>query len=783
MDIEMKIPFPHETFLIEHMLLKYIYMANNRMRKVFILSLILVTGFNVGLKASSSKDPVDYVNPYMGNISHLLVPTYPIVNLPNSMLRVYPQRGDYTSDKIHGLPLIQISHRGSFAFNLSPFQGNEQELSRVINFDYDNESIKPYHYQVDLCDQQLHVEFAPSHQSAMYHFDFKQNKTTYLILNAGDGELEINENVISGYQNMWNNVRVYIYMEMDIKPTKTGTLQSDKLEVNKQKAQGENTCVVVAWDSAPMSLNVRYGISYVGVVQARKNLEREIKDFNIKKVIAEGRRKWNEELGKIQLAGGTDDDRFVFYTSLYRCLERPVNISEDGLYFSVYDGKVHDDGGYDYYTDDWIWDSYRAAHPLRILTDQKKHTDIIRSFLRMSELSSDHWFPNFPEITGDSRRMNCNHGVSVIADAWYKGVRDFDLQQAYKYTKAAIEEKTLAPWSSAKAGWIDQFYKEKGYIPSLIPGEQETVPEVNSFEKRQSVAVTLGTSYDQWCLSRIASALGLDKEAGHYLSCSYNYRNLFNPQTAFFHPKDKDGKFIEPFDYRFSGGLGAREYYGENNGWVYRWDVQHNFGDLVKLMGGANAFCGNLDATFNEWLGKPKYEFYAQLPDHTGNVGQFSMANEPSLHIPYLYNYGQAPWKTQKRIRSLIRQWFRNDLMGVPGDEDGGGLSSFVVFSMMGFYPVTPGLPVYHIGSPFFSSIKLKLSSGKVLEITARNCSVDNKYIQSAKLNGRIWSKPWFTHEDIENGGKLEFIMGSECNKEWGSGIDDIPPSLDIVKR
>lgn len=208
----------------------------------------------------------------------------------------------------------------------------------------------------------------------------------------------------------------------------------------------------------------------------------------------------------------------------------------------------------------------------------------------MSEFSSDHWFPNFPEVTGDSRRMNCNHGVSVIADAWYKGVRDFDLQKAYTYTKAAIEEKTLAPWSSAKAGWIDRFYKEKGYIPSLASGEQETVPEVNSFEKRQSVAVTLGTAYDQWCLSRIASALGLEKEADHYVSCSYNYRNLFNPQTSFFHPKDKDGRFLEPFDYRFSGGLGAREYYGENNGWIYRWDVQHNFGDLVNMMGGASAF-------------------------------------------------------------------------------------------------------------------------------------------------------------------------------------------------
>ena len=278
----------------------------------------------------------------------------------------------------------------------------------------------------------------------------------------------------------------------------------------------------------------------------------------------------------------------------------------------------------------------------------------------------------------------------------------------------------------------------------------------------------------------MAAALGLEHEAEHYLDCSYNYRNLFNPQTSFFHPKDKEGKFIEPFDYRFSGGMGARDYYGENNAWVYRWDVQHNAGDLVELMGGKEAFVRNLDVTFNEWLGRPKYEFYAQLPDHTGNVGQYSMGNEPSLHIPYLYNYAGAPWKTQHRIRSLVHQWFRNDLMGMPGDEDGGGLSAFVVFSMMGFYPVTPGLPVYHIGSPFFSSIELKLSNGKTLEIIARNCSEENKYIQSAKLNGKVWTKPWFSHEDIVNGGKLEFVMGNRCNKEWGSGAEDVPPSLDM---
>lgn len=195
-------------------------------------------------------------------------------------------------------------------------------------------------------------------------------------------------------------------------------------------------------------------------------------------------------------------------------------------------------------------------------------------------------------------------------------------------------------------------------------------------------------------------------------------------------------------------------------------------------MGGKANFVGNLDQMFSEPLGKSKFEFYSQLPDHTGNVGQFSMANEPSLHIPYLYVYGGQPWKTQKRVQDLIHQWFRNDLMGVPGDEDGGGLSSFVVFSMLGFYPVTPGMPMYVIGTPFFEEATVKLTGGGHLVVRAKGLSKSNKYIQSAQLNGKQWDKPWFAHADIEKGGTLELVMGPLPNKAWGAG--EAPPSFTL---
>ena len=353
------------------------------------------------------------------------------------------------------------------------------------------------------------------------------------------------------------------------------------------------------------------------------------------------------------------------------------------------------------------------------------------------------------------------------------------METAYNACKASLTEKSLLPWKRIPNTELDLFYHEKGYFPALLPGEEEYVKAVHHHEKRQPIAVTLGTCYDDWCLSRIAKELGRDDDYNYFLNRSYNYRNVYNPETAFFHPRDKEGKFIEPFDYRYSGGQGARNYYAENNGWIYRWDVPHNIADLIKLMGSPQNFIRNLDRTFCEPLGKNKYTFYVQLPDHTGNVGQFSMANEPSLHIPYLYNYAGEPWKTQKRIRRLLNQWFRNDLMGVPGDEDGGGMTAFVVFSAMGFYPVTPGLPIYNIGSPLFEHIKIDLGNGALFEIEARNCSKENKYIQSAKLNGEKWDKPWFSHDDIKDGGKLVLIMGDKANESWG--IKNIPPSGESV--
>ena len=720
------------------------------------------------------KAPIDYVDPYIGNISHLLVPTFPTIQLPNSMLRVYPERADYTSELLNGLPIIVTNHRERSAFNLSPYQGDS--LRPVMAYTYDNERLTPYSYSVELDDNRIKAEYALSHQSAQYRITFEPDKPAYVIVNSRNGAIRVGHNFICGQQQLSNNTNVYLYIEPQEEAIEAGVVENGVIEGSKDLAEGTNVCAAWRFAEGTSTVNLRYGISFISEEQAEKNLRREQKEYNLENLVQTGRDIWNETLGRIRVEGGTEDEKIVFYSSFYRTFERPVCMSEDGRYFSAFDGQVHNDNGTPFYTDDWIWDTYRAAHPLRVLIDRQKEEDIIDSYLRMAEQMGNLWMPTFPETTGDTRRMNSNHAVATVADALAKGLH-VDTVKAYEACRRGMEEKTLAPWSGNPAGWIDTFYHDHGYIPALRPDEQETDPNVHPFEKRQPVAVTLGTSYDQWCLSRIATALGKTEEAAHYLQCSYNYRNLFNPTTSFFHPKDKDGRWIEPFDYRFPGGMGAREYYGENNGWVYRWDVPHNSADLINLMGGNEAFIANLDQMFREPLGRSKYEFYAQLPDHTGNVGQFSMANEPSLHVPYLYNYAGQPWKTQKRIRQMLRTWFRNDLMGIPGDEDGGGMTSFVVFSSLGFYPVTPGFPAYNIGSPLFTRAQITLSNGKVFEIEAQGASDENKYIQSATMNGKEWNKPWFSHDDLKEGGKLVLVMGNHPNKAWGVNAGNVPPS------
>ena len=458
------------------------------------LSLLAVSAFHACVNASASevKEPVDFVNPYIGNISHLLVPTFPTVQLPNSMLRVYPERADYTAQLLNGLPVIVTNHRERSAFKINP--GHDGAMSAIKQYTYDNECLTPYDFSVDIATPEgndpMHVHYAVSNQSAIYDIDFDSSepgKPAYIAVSTGNGKINVDGNRISGWQQLPNDTRVYVWLEVDKAPTASGILEDGSVNSGLGSADGENACAVWQFADGTKNVRLRYGVSFISEEQAANNLEREIPKYDIDAVAANGRKVWNDVLGRIDVKGGTDDQKTVLYSSYYRTFERPICMSEDGRYFSAFDGKVHEDEGTPFYTDDWIWDTYRAAHPLRTLMDADREEAILASFLRMAEQMGTGWMPTFPEVNGDSRRMNSNHGVASIADAVAKGL-DVDTLKAYEACRRGIEEKTLAPWSGNPAGWIDAFYAEHGYIPALRPGEKETDPNVNGWEKRQPVA-------------------------------------------------------------------------------------------------------------------------------------------------------------------------------------------------------------------------------------------------------------------------------------------------------
>ena len=701
------------------------------------------------LSVACGQEPVDYVNPYIGNVSHLLVPTFPCVQLPNSLLRVYPKRADYTSEYLGGFPIIVTSHREVSPFTLYFTQDGS---ARDLRVPYDNERLTPYSYDVDIYDGQGHVSMAVSRQAAIYQASFEKAAPMRLTLVAKDGTVSSDGTTFRGRQPLGGGTTVYMFLEPESAPVSVQSFTADS----------------VAATFAGPSIRLRYGVSLISEEQAERNLRREIADYDLAALAKAGRKIWNDELGKVRVRGGSRADKEVLYTSLYRNYERPVCLSEDGRYWSAYDGQVHDDMGQPFYADDWIWDTFRASHPLRAMLNRGVEEDILESYLRMAEQMGTEWMPTFPGLTGDSRRMNCNHAIPTFADAIAKGLA-VDTLRAYRYARKGLMEKTLIPWRGCSNTALDEFYWEHGYFPALAPGEPETIPEVDGWERRQPVCVTLGTSYDSWALSRLAIAAGDTTAAAKFLEQSHFWRNLFKEDTRFFHPKDARGNWIEPLDYSFCGDMGGRDYYDENNGWEFRWEVQHDIPGLIEAFGGPERFVRDLDSTFAEPLGRIKFEFYAKYPDHSGNIGQFSMANEPGMHVPYLYNYANAPWKTQKRVRQMLRTWFRSDLMGVPGDEDGGGLCAFAAYSLMGFYPVTPGRPLYDLGSPVFPRVSITTSSGKVFTIISRGASEENKYIQSATLDGKPLKGPWISDEAVMGGSTLVLEMGPKPKKDYFS--------------
>jgi predicted alpha-1,2-mannosidase len=761
------------------------------MRHSSILSAALLLASVQALAAGASpKLPVDYVSPNIGSIGQLLSATAPFVQVPYGMARLVPVttpgiQDRYLADKIYGFS------PGAGMLMVATGAVSPEAAAYASDFDHDFETATPYYYAVDLQTWSSRAEYTATQHAGFYRFTLPASSSAHVVLSLDKGAefAVVGPNSLQGSQRITGTVatavdlsketRLYFYVEFS-RPFGSYQTWRDHTLQHGDSVSGDGIGFVSTQSTfAGEQIEARVGLSYISAEQAKRNLVLDAGGKDFEAIKAATRARWDDVLNKVNTTGGTERQRTIFYTALWRSLCRMTDIAEDGRYYSGYDHVVHNTDGHDFYVDDGLWDTFRSMHPLQLLLDGHRQEDMVRSYLRMYQQSG--WMPSFPSAAGEQAVMVGHHADQLILDTFSKGYRDFDLQLAYEAMRKNGTEATLLPWQRGGLTSLDHVYFSKGFSPALAWGEKETVPQVTA-ERRQAVSVTLETAYDDWTVAEVAKVLGKQEDASYFMNLAHNYQNVWNPATKFMSPKSSDGRWVDRFDPELGGGQGGRDYTTEMDSWVYTFSVQHDPEGLIQLMGGRAAFNARLDQLFVEQYGTSKYSFLSQFPDATGLVGLYAQGNEPSFHIPYLYDFSGQPWKAQKRIRQLLDVWYGDGPLGIPGDDDGGETSSWYVLSALGFYPECPGSPIYEIGSPIFASSSITMGNGKVLTVKANHVSAQNKYIQSATLNGKPWDKPWFAHADIAAGGELVLEMGSHPNVTWGSRPEDAPPSMTPIQ-
>ncbi len=760
------------------------YLLCNPVRTFLCLPLlIIVTNIFVSCsQAPVQRDPVDCVDPYIGTIAMMLQTTSPTVLLPHGMARIAPRftpviYDKYLADKIYSFPV----GRSWIMSTTGELQVTQPGIAS--GFDHDFEEVSPHYGKVLLEDYDVITEYTITDHALFYRFTYPGGSKAQILIGNNTKVEIVGESSIRGVEN--RGLNVWFHAEFSEPFEASGTWKNGVADPAETSQSGREIGAYAGFSPKQRDqVLVKIGISYISAEQAKANLETEIPGWEFEEVKAEARNTWNEALNRIRVEGGTEKQRTIFYTSLYRALSRMTNITEYGRYYSGFDGKVHETDGDDFYTNDGLWDTYRCMHPLQMIIEPERRSDILQSYVRMYEQSG--WMPAFPGIAGggNANVMIGHHATAMISDSHCKGFTDFDAVKAYEgMRKNALQKTMLSRYNGdGRATELDSVYYQKGFFPALAPGQEEWVPQVNQGMRRQSVSVTLEHCFDDWALAQMAQRLGYAEDHARFMERAHNYRNLFHVETGFMRPRTADGTWIEPFDPIWSGGHGGRDYYTEMNGWDYTWFVPHDPEGLIRLMGGRQAFLEKLHTYFTTtvdlYASRSKFHFLSQFPDKTGWIGMYSQGNEPDHHIPYLYNYAGQPWMTQRRVRQIMDIWFGDVPMGVPGDEDGGSMSAWYVFSAMGFFPFCPGRPTYDIASPIFEKITLDVGDGNRFVIEAPGASAQNKYIQSAILNGEPLDKPWFEHRELAKGGKLVLEMGPRPNKEWGSAPGDAPPSM-----
>lgn len=726
---------------------------------LLFLSLLFALSCTSEKKQEATPDFARYVNPFIG--TDFTGNTYPGASVPFGMVQLSPDNGLPGWDRIAGYfypdsTIAGFSHThltGTGAGDLydvifmpvtNPYKQAEAPLGIYSSFSHKNEEAAAGYYRVFLTDYNIDVELTATERCGIQRYTFPEADASVFVnlkkaLNwdfTTDSYMEIVDSVtIRGYRMSegWAPDQRLYFVSQFSKPFGNYELDTTAIYKNKKRC---GVAYVGRFDfrtAEGEQMVVRTAISGVSMEGAEKNLKAEASGWDFDRYRQAATANWNKELAKIEVKGGTPDDKVNFYTALYHTMLAPTIFSDiDGGYFGP-DKQIHQTSGWTNYSTFSLWDTYRAAHPLLTYTQPERVNDMVKSFLAFFDENGR--LPVWNLYGNETDMMIGYHSVPVIVDAYLKGVGNFDPEKALQ---ACIATANIDDYRGI--GW----YKKYGYVPYNLESE--------------SVSKTLEYAFDDYCIARMAQKMGKEVIAKEFFARSANYRNIYNPETSFMQPRDDKGNWIKDFD--------AKDYtthITESNGWQYFWYVPQNIDDLIALTGGKERFTQKLDSMFTYTAHENE-----ELPIFsTGMIGQYAHGNEPSHHVIYLYNKVGQPWKTQQYLAEVMHELYLNTPAGLCGNEDCGQMSAWYVMSAMGFYPVDPVDQTYEIGTPLFTEVKMHLANGKVFTVLAPDASRTNFYIQSVKLNGQPYDKSYITHEQIMSGGTFEFEMGNRPGKVW----------------
>ncbi|MBV8255234.1 MAG: GH92 family glycosyl hydrolase [Chitinophaga sp.] len=763
------------------------------MKKVGLLTaaLFLMYGGAKSQTVDKVTEPVEWVNTLMGTDSKVSLSngnTYPAIALPWGMNFWMPQTGtmgngwayQYTADKMRGFkqthqPSPWINDYGQFAIMPVNSTLKFDQNKRASWFSHKSEIAKPYYYSVYLADADVTTEITPTERAAQLRFTYPATDSAFLVVDAFDKGSYIKiipeEKKIIGYTTKNSggvpaNFKNYFVITFDKPFTVTNTWHDSVLVAGKLEMQADHSGAIVGFKTTRgEKVNVKTASSFISFDQAELNLKNEIGNDNFDVTRNKAKAIWNKELGRLAVQGGTPEQVRTFYSSLYRVLLFPrkfyeINAKKEIVHYSPYNGEVRP--GY-MFTDNGFWDTFRAVHPFFTLMYPSLSSHIMEGLANAYKESG--WLPEWAS-PGHRDCMIGSNSASLIADAYIKGIRGYDINTLYQAILKNTENE--GPLESVGRKGV-KYYNTLGYIPYDVNINENT-------------ARTLEYAYDDFTILQLAKALNRPKaELQLFTKRSQNFRNVFDPETKLMRGKNKDGKFQTPFN-PFKWG----DAFTEGNSWHYTWSVFHDVHSLSELMGGKDMFVKMLDSVFTM---PPTFDesYYGSVIHEIRemqimNMGQYAHGNQPIQHMIYLYNYAGQPWKTQYWVRQVMERLYKSTPDGYCGDEDNGQTSAWYVFSAMGFYPVCPGTPQYVLGTPLFSKLTMTLEDGKVMEIDAPANSEKNLYVQKASLNGKDYTKNWISHEDLQKGGKLIFNMGADPAKNKGTNPADYPYSWSTAK-